>query len=261
MKKNILWIVLVCLATLILSCEHVKDDPADYYPRVKTLQANYQGYGIIEVAGIIEDDGSTPVETFGFCLSDSAVPELMDNQLMAGYFQNDTFAAVYQGDWPAGKYYLRAWAVNEDSYSYGNVVSFEVVKTPVICPCNPVPNTIDIFGSGYAKTITSTEVQNDFDVLSPWDFSATAYPGGIDLTFGARPTTGIYMVTGNSDIAYNEVRVNVRTGNGGIGLMDGSLVYVNEYEHNSWTVTICEAQWSSSDYNFLTVNFSCTYNY
>jgi hypothetical protein len=258
--KHLLHILITVLFLTFMSCENVEEDPDDYYPKVKTLWGNYLGYGTLEVVGYIDDNGYTPINLAGFCLSDTGIPEMLDNQLHAMYYSNDTFAAIYQGDFSEGQYNLRSWAVNDNTYSYGDVISIDIEKTPVVYPCNPISNYIDFDGFSYGKEVSYCRVEINGAYKSTWNFYATAYPGGLDLTFGSRPTTGIYFIKEGSELEYNEVSVEFRTINSEYSLKEGSKVYVNEYKHNYWTVTICNAQWSDGISNYLTAQFSCSFN-
>lgn len=258
MKKKILLITVAAIVLFSQACENVEQNVEDYYPRVKTIDAQYLGYGMIEVVGCIENQGTTPIEEAGFCL-DTKIPEMLKNQLMASYYQSDTFAALYRGDWPAGKYYLRAWATNENGYSLGNNLSFEIIKTPVSAPCTPTPNAIDFDGYGDFRTFSYTEVDGDFNNFTYCYVDAYNYLGGVHLMFGSRPTTGTYTITDSSP-AYNEVTAEMSFLDYSTSLLTGSIIYVNEYLHDNWEIIICEAPWTKSVNNYVTAEFKCYYS-
>lgn len=102
-------------------------------PTVKTLRFVFFETPITaQCYGVVEDDGGSPILARGICWNTSGNPTISDN------YKNDEIAAV--GDFhveltrlePNTKYYIRAYAANENGTAYGEQYHFTTGDPGVI---------------------------------------------------------------------------------------------------------------------------------
>src|SRR5215475_7081846 len=118
-----------------------------------------------------------------------STPEMLDNQALSGSTGN-SFSVTYSGFDPYKRYYFRAWAANENGYSYGDIIYLDSIHaTPVVAPCSLTANSLILSGSGPTETF--------YNVVYPtygidtWDFSASTGSTSMDFRFGEMPRTKV----------------------------------------------------------------------
>jgi len=257
MKKNI-YSLLLCASVFMLStCKKVQKDVMDYYPKVTTVSATVNADGSVTVKGTIVSQGASPIEYCGSCMGTMPVPKMLDNEAIASSPQGNDFTAMYTGFNSGTKYYFRAWASNGDGWSYGNIISLDsIVTQPVVAPCSPTMNSVNIGGGNPTETYYSVGVPTLG--TSSWDFTASSNANTVNFRFGESPVTKIYTATSNMSPAPNQVNVGFYSGMISGSLSDGDQIYVNKTGSATWVITICNAPWlyNSSTFNFTT-KFTC----
>jgi hypothetical protein len=233
-------------ALLLNACEKPLGDVMDYYPTVITESVTPQSDGSVVAVGRIVTEGATPIVAAGFCASTSPVPGMLDAQGI-GAVQGDRFTVVYDGFATTGTYYFRAWATNDNGYSYGNVLSLSNIEVePVTPPCTPALDYASP-GGGLA-----TESYYPIDApewsIDAWVFTANTSAHFFTYRFGSALATGIYTTTTNISPADEHVRVSFISGFTGGVVQAGHAVYVNQLTPTSWEITICDGPWGSGPY-------------
>ncbi|MEO8148227.1 MAG: hypothetical protein ABI723_11340 [Bacteroidia bacterium] len=257
--KKILFVILIAGATMIASCKKTLKDVNDYFPEVKTVSAVVNPDGTVEVTGEIISEGNAEIENAGFCLSTDSVPYMLDGQVICN-IDGSTFTATYSDFDPYKKYYFRSWATNDYGYVYGNIVALDSIKaTPVIAPCTPALNTINIGGGTPTDNMIA---QAPVAGIDGWEVhcSGFSYVNSVVFNFGSKPSTKIYTTTTSSNPGADEVNVIFHAGFNSGTLSDGGKVYVNQKNSTSWEISICDAPWTlSSSTLYLTTRFMCPY--
>ena len=257
--KIILTYILFLIVVLTFSfCTKVEKNVMDYYPSVKTVSAIVLQDGSVEVKGEIISDGTTPIKYAGFCLDTIGMPGMLNFQALAPVIQGNTFSVVYSGFDRYTRYYFRSWAANGFGYSYGNVIYLDSIKaTPLIPPCSPGMNTINIGGGNPTQSYYSVGIPTLG--ASTWDFQAQSSSNTINFKFGSSPVTRIYTTTTSTSPSSNEVNVSFYSGFISGTLSNGSSIYVNQTGPASWEMTICNAPWiynGGSTFTLIT-KFTC----
>jgi len=242
---------LVAAATLFSSCKKVEKDVNDYFPEVSTVSATVQSDGSVLLTGEIVSEGSDPVENAGFCVSTNPVPKMLDDQKIAS-INGSTFTATYSGFQVQTKYYFRSWAINENGYSYGNIISLDSVSaTPLTAPCTPNMNTINI-GTGTESFFTVSDPSGTTD----WTFQANSNSVNMSIVMAHAPVTKVYTTTSSSSPSSDQIHIYFYSGFIQGSLDAGSEVYVNQTGADSWEFTICNAPWSGTASGYMTARFS-----
>lgn len=248
--KGINRILLGCVSiALILSCEKPLKNVRDYFPELKTNSVTVYSDGSVEVSGEMISEGATPLQNWGFCMSTDPTPIMTDNQL----FGDASFKAVYDGLDPVGPYYFRAWAYNEDGYSYGNIVSLDIVEAASVNPpCTPTLNTFNYGGNTETVSTVNTPKKNS----KGYEIYGSTGSTSFRLTFQHSPYTREYITTTNMTPDVKEVYVEFYSGFTSGTLDAGSKVYVTRLTNSSWEITVCNAPWNGTSFK-LTTRFSC----
>ena len=119
-------------------------------PVLTTINASSISETTSSSGGIITSDGGTPVTSRGVCWDTMSNPTIFCNHTTDGGGIG-TFTSNISGLIPATTYYLRAYATNRISTSYGNQINF-TTRPAFICGTTVTDidgnqyNTIDIFG-------------------------------------------------------------------------------------------------------------------
>jgi hypothetical protein len=253
MKKFIFLSIIVAIS--FSACRKPLKDVHDYFPKIETTSATVQPDGSVEVKGKVISEGAAPVEYMGFCVSTRSTPTIMESQTLA----DNNFTATYSGFNTGTKYYFRAWATNENGYSYGNVISLDsVVTAPVVAPCTVPANSVSIGGGNPTETYYSVDAPSN--IGSEWEFQATSNSNIINFTFGSPLKTQVFTTTTSGSPGPNQVDIYFYSGFISGALKDGSSVYVNKTGATTYEITICNAPWSynGSTFNFIT-RFTCPY--
>ena len=129
-------VMMIFAVAMILGCK--KDSSTtgsiEGKPTVKTLRFVFFETPITaQCYGVVEDDGGSPILARGICWNTSGNPTISDN------YKNDEIAAV--GDFhveltrlePNTKYYIRAYAANENGTAYGEQYHF-TTRDPGVIP-------------------------------------------------------------------------------------------------------------------------------
>ena len=74
--------------------------------------------------GIVTSDGGSPVTSCGVCWSTGSTPTINDNFSISATAGLGEFTSAMGGLQPNTKYYVRAFAVNDNGLGYGNVLFF-----------------------------------------------------------------------------------------------------------------------------------------
>lgn len=252
--KKIFYLLLICTSAFIFSsCKKVLKDVHDYYPNIKTVSATVLPDGSVEVKGEIISEGAAPIEYMGFCAGTMPEPKMLDAQAIA----DNNFTVIYSGFTINTKYYFRTWATNDYGYSYGNIISLDsITATPVVAPCTPPANSINIGGGNPTETYIT--IGSPTFNMNTWDFQAQSNSNIVNFKFGENLKTKIYTTTDLTPSGPGEVHVSFYSGFISGTLNSGSSVYVNQANATTWEITICNAPWmySSSTFYFTTM-FTC----
>ena len=133
----------------------------DGLPIVETNEEVTATALIINAGGKIVDNGGFNVTDRGICFSSTNTEPTITDQLASGGKGNGSFSVALQELTPATKYYLRAYATNENGTSYGTVINVET-KDGL-----PIVSTSE-------TTATSTTISSGGDITSDGGYSITA---------------------------------------------------------------------------------------
>ncbi|VBB48096.1 conserved hypothetical protein [uncultured Paludibacter sp.] len=123
MKTKLLFIVIVFSAYLI-GCK--KND----IPKLTTLTVSDSTFTSVVCGGDISSDGGSDIIAKGVCWSNNDNPTINDNKTIDGSGKSK-FESYVNNLKLETKYYIRAYAINSVGIGYGNILSFETMKTTV----------------------------------------------------------------------------------------------------------------------------------
>ncbi len=265
MKKQLLFILIVLLFSVIFSCRKAKKDMKDYYPSVNTVSAIINEDGDVIVEAEITSSGEKSLEHIGFCMDTIPAPKMLSNQIVVSTINGGNFSTKYsninstlsyQSFNPNKTYYFRSWATNGNGYNYGNTISLTNIKgTPIIPTCSLAPSYLNL-GTGNPSS-TYYKV-NSPSQSGTWDFQASSYSSGtLNFKFGSQPRNKVFTTT-TSTPNNNEVNVSFYSGFISGTLNSGTYVYVYETSTGIYDITICQAPWLYSSTTFyLNTRFTC----
>jgi hypothetical protein len=236
------------LLLLATACKKPLEEMADYYPSVRTESVTLRPDGTVLVVDRLLSEWDAPFEYAGFCVDTTGRPEMLDAQAIATV-SGDRFEAAYGGFDPYTTYYFRAWATNEHSYSYGNVLWLDsIAAVPVDPPCTPTNNTANLGTGTPAQTYYPIEAPEEY--MNVWSFKANTSAHFFTYRFGGSMSTGIYTTTTSSDPAPGQARISFISGFSSGVLAAGSPVYMEQLTPTSWRITVCQAPWTSGSATF-----------
>jgi hypothetical protein len=251
MKKLFLGIVTLAMFFVSGSCRKALNNVNDYFPKIKTVSAVIQTDGSVKIIGDVQSIGmakNSVMDQVGFCVSTSAEPKMLDNQLIAT-LDGSTFTKNYPVTMFSvdSVYYFRSWATNNYGYVYGDIIRVDsIIATPVIAPCTLASNSVNIGGGNptyYYSTVGAPDTY--------YYFSASTGSGpSVNFQFGSPLTTGVFHTTTNTSPSFGEVFVSFYSGFISGALADGSNVYVNMISASTYEITICSAPWTYSSSTF-----------
>jgi hypothetical protein len=232
------YLFLSCLFVFAFcGCKKVPKDPNNYYPEVKMVDAVVQPDGSVKVRGQIVSRGGSDLTYAGFCMDTIAVPEMTSNQTLASTLDGDMFTCTYTNLNSTTKYYFRAFAANQDGYSYGDVlpVSNASLDSNII-PCHPEINTISMNGT-FPVTEHFYDVTEVYQSTLTWGMEASANSMTMYFKFGNYPISGIYQTWENETSADGFVNIRVN----GFTVNSGAKVYVKQAGPDAFDIWICDA--------------------
>ncbi|HLO70015.1 MAG TPA: fibronectin type III domain-containing protein [Flavipsychrobacter sp.] len=246
--------IIVALLFLFTACKKVIKNYDNAYPDVKTLSAVVQQDGSVKVTGEIVSNGKgEEIRYIGFCMDTVSSPGMISNQHVVEVIDGSQFSYTYTGLSENGKYYFRAWAVNEYGYALASnsiLVDKPKSTTPTI-PCTLPQDTLTLVRP---NGNTTNEGYYSIGALassgSTWDVDVSTTTRDFTFSFGEKPVSGLYKTT--TDIFPSGKFVNIRTA--GTKIIDaGASVYVTRINDNVVQITICEAKfWDGFEYTLRT---------
>ena len=117
-------------------------------PSVTTAEVTDFTYNTANVAGEVTNDGGATVTESGFCWSTSPDPTMEDSYIEAGQGVG-IFSAQLLNLHSDTKYYVKAYAVNDNGIAYGNQVDF----TTQMGPQSPTGAAKGLFSVGSNKKV------------------------------------------------------------------------------------------------------------
>jgi len=225
--------------SLLAGCKKAEKDVYNYYPKVKTVSAVVQPDGTVKLMGELVSGGSDELQGVGFCMDTLPHPKMHYNQKICDTLFDNNFQTSYAFLDATKKYYFRAWAVNENGYTYGDDILVTDIKlTPASLPCAPDSNTVDVENSGVA----SVNYISPVDVSSAgWTFEVYAGNYHLYFTFFMQPVTGKWKIvegTGSNSRYVNILYSGPFTSG---TYAQGGNVYVNQISPGVFDVTVCDA--------------------
>jgi len=141
------------------------------------------GLTTANTGGIISNDGGTPITSRGVCWSTSTNPTIANSKTVDGT-GTGTFASSITGLLNGTTYYVRAYATNAISTSYGAQYSFTTLTVPVITSFTPTTA-----GKNVPVTITGANF-NDVQTVQFGGTNATSFTINSSTSITALPATG-----------------------------------------------------------------------
>jgi len=129
MKQLKLWTVSL-LSVLTFSCTSSDDGPvpADL-PKVTTKEISGIANTTAASGGVVNSQGGSAVTTRGVCWSNQPNPTIQNSKTNDGTGTGN-YSSTITGLDANTKYYLRAYATNNDGTAYGNELSFTTTNLP-----------------------------------------------------------------------------------------------------------------------------------
>ncbi len=93
----------------------------DGLPKVSTSQPSSTATTIL-IGGSIEDDGGYEIIEKGICYNQAQIEPTISDQKVVGGKGNGTYTITISGLSASTEYHLRAYAINKNGISYGNIV-------------------------------------------------------------------------------------------------------------------------------------------
>lgn len=248
--------ILIALLFLVTACKKVIKNYDNAYPDVKTLSAVVQQDGSVKVTGEIVSNGKgEEIHYFGFCMDTLSSPAMTSNQHVVEVIDGSQFSYTYTGLSNDGKYYFRAWAVNEFGYALASnsiLVDKPKSTTPTI-PCMLPQDTLTLVRpNGNTTNERYYSIGTLANSGSTWEVDASTTTRDYKFSFGENPVSGIYKTT--TDVFPTGKFVNIRV-DGTINAEDGADVYVTRI-NNTIQINICEAKFWDGFYYTLRTKFN-----
>lgn len=147
--------------------------------------------------------------------------------------------------------YVRAFALNDYEYAYGEVIHVNYTPGPPVVPCNLPANTMsfDYIGSpnftSYSVRYASLNTANaGMGEIGAYISSGSGVPS-VYVEFNETPVNGIYKTVGHSRFTDNhpkEVRILIQHSNYEEALPDQNL-YVSELASGKIRIEFCETEY------------------
>lgn len=243
----------VTLAFLLFTgCEKPLKDVMDYYPKVVTESVTVQADGSVRCVGRISFTGATDIVAAGFCASTQPIPQMLDLQGLAE-INGDRFEVVYENFPTTGTYYFRAFATNDDGYSYGNVLSLsDITAEPITPPCTPPLNNVVLGGGLNPENYYPGQIFTVQQTMGNYQFQANTSAHNFTYRFGSELRTRTFTTTSSTDPEPGQVRIGFFSGITSGSMLPGNTVYVNEITPTQWEITVCSVPWGSNGRNLTT---------
>ncbi len=168
----------------------------------------------ITITGVVKEDGGFPITERGICYStSSSEPTTSDSKVQSGS-GNGAFTATITGLSPKTKYYLRAYAINQNGTSYGESRN----KTTT---------------SGLPSVITNESYESGLDYLvisgsASSESSAPITRKGVCWSINSNPSVNDGVVVANTSTASFSCRID--------GLQSGTTYYCRAFAENSYGI-------------------------
>ncbi len=261
-KPKFLLPLAICFLLMASACKKDPKYPADL-PKVTVVSATIQPDNTLLIRGTIESSGTSVFDNVGICYNSHNNPGISDHRADAT-LRGDTFSVVYDL-WDNGPvfdfdstYYFRAWAVNDDGYSYGNTIAADSLFLPSIMssPCMPALNTVDLGALGTFSYSNISAPSNRIDATTSNGFTVTYIFGSTMRYTGGYP----FLTTTSQIMSPGFVKVSFTNGTVS-GVLDyGSNIYINHITPDVYDVIICNAPWvNNSSTEYFSTRMRVTY--
>lgn len=187
-------------------------------PLVSTRQVSDVGYNTATFSGAVIKLGSSPVRQHGFCWSTSSSPVVSNDEScnLGDCGEPRDFSYQPVNLMPSVKYYVRAYAENDEGISYGEEVSFTTKGTPrqaTVTTGNVLSVTdSEVSIEGVLEDLGNVDVVSAFGHVWSSQENPTVYDNKTD--FGKTSKTGSFK--------------SALT-----GLVPGTVYYVRAYATNA----------------------------
>ncbi len=146
--------------------------------------------------GAVLFDGGEQVSEYGFCYSKNAIPQITDDKLVSNNYSSGTFYAEIDSLSKETEYNVRAYSINKNGISYGNVIKVKTLLTD--------PETVkDIDGNEYSIVTIGTQKWFGENLKTTRLNDSTAIPLVTDASVWSYSTTPGYCFYNNDYTNFN----------------------------------------------------------
>jgi hypothetical protein len=183
----------------------------------------------ITITGAVKEDGGFPVTERGICYStSSAEPTTSDSRVQSGN-GNGAFTVTITGLSPKTKYYLRAYAINQNGTTYGE--SRNKTTTSGL----PSVTTYESYESGLDYLVVSGSASSES--------SAPITRKGVCWSINSNPSVNDGFVVANTSTASFSCRIE--------GLQSGTTYYCRAFAENAYGIAYgssykCKTKYAST---------------
>ena len=153
-----IWKVIAFLTTVLFFVSCCK-----YPPSVKTISAVAVSNSMVTVDGSVTANGGADVYSYGICFSaDNPLPTISDTKKECSSTDGNSFfyfKASLSGIRVNFTYYFRAYAINSEGISYGEVISVKTLADPIIK--NLSVSSIKISEATFNVTVNSSNLNSE----------------------------------------------------------------------------------------------------
>lgn len=236
-RIKVLFIAGIYFSLLAVGC---KKEKGPQVPELSTLEATEITASSVKTGGNILKDGGSPILERGVVYSTFTNPTIQNNQLTDDLTELGTFELVIHGLLPNTKYFIRAFARNEQGVAYGNEIevtttsaaNLATVTTNVVSSitANSAVSGGNVTSAGGSAVTARGIVYSTSENPSLNDNVVNAGSGTGNFTStmtGLTPSTRYYVrafATNNSGTAYGDTREFTTSSAGNLATISTSAV-------------------------------------